>query len=134
MNYKIYPLHTLGSYQFVIILSLYQGKLLLSRHKQRTSWEAQGGHIEKGETPLEAAKRELYEESGAVDYQIVPAFDYCVEDEASEASGMVFFAEINALDALPESEMKEVACFEQLPKELTYPDITPVLFAHAGRR
>ena len=55
---------TLPSHRFVVILSTYCGKILLSRHAQRSTWETQGGHIEPGETPLEAAKRELSEETG----------------------------------------------------------------------
>ena len=65
---KVYPIGELQTYKYVVICSQYKGKILLSRHKMRTTWETQGGHIEKGETPLEAAKRELYEESGVTDY------------------------------------------------------------------
>lgn len=64
------PLDTLKPYQYVVVLSFYQGKLLLSRHKDRTAWETQGGHIERGETPLDAARRERYEESGALEYTL----------------------------------------------------------------
>lgn len=66
MESRVYELNELKEYKYVVILSKYQGKILLSRHKKRDTWETQGGHIEKGETPMEAAKRELYEESGAV--------------------------------------------------------------------
>ena len=49
---KTYPAGTLKEYKYVVILSEYQGKILLSRHRKRTTWETQGGHIEAGETPL----------------------------------------------------------------------------------
>ena len=89
---KIYPIGTLKQYKYVVTLSFYKGKILLSRHKDRTTWETQGGHVEAGETTFEAAKRELYEESGAVDYDIVPLCDYWAgtEDESKGAYGMVF--------------------------------------------
>lgn len=128
---KIYSLNELKQYKFVVILSKYKGEILLSRHKQRITWETQGGHIEQGETPLEAAKRELYEESGAEEYDITPIFDYWAGDEESSVNGMVFMADIAHLSALPHSEMQEVRQFAQLPKELTYPDITPLLFEKA---
>ena len=60
---KTYPLGSFERYPYVVILSRMEGKFLLSRHKQRTTWEFQGGHIEQGETPLQAAKRELFESS-----------------------------------------------------------------------
>lgn len=127
---KTYEIETLQSYKFVVVLSKYQGKILLSRHKDRTTWETQGGHIESGETPLDAAKRELYEESGAVEFDIQPFCDYWAGDfETNQgASGMVFVANITKLGKLPKSEMAEVKTFDVLPPDLTYPTITPVLF------
>ena len=131
MECKIYELNYLKQYKYVVILSKYQGKILLSRHKERSTWETQGGHIENGETALDAAKRELYEESGAINFSITPLFDYWAGDVTSGANGMVFMADIKKLDNIPESEMEEVKTFHCLPKALTYPDITPVLFHQA---
>ena len=51
MRCETYPLHTLGEYRYVVILSMYRGRLLLSRHRERATWETQGGHIE-AEKPL----------------------------------------------------------------------------------
>ena len=112
------------------MLSFYNGKILLSRHNERLTWETQGGHIEENETPLEAAKRELFEESGAIEYSIAPVCDYWsgTEDMTHGANGMVFKAIINKLGQIPESEIAEVRQFDALPGNLTYPAITPVLF------
>ena len=129
----IYPPGALGGYRYVVMLSRMDGRMLMSRHRDRATWQNQGGHIEPGETPLAAARRELYEESGALEYDIAPAFDYRAGDERSSASGRVFRAEVRALGPLPESEMAEVRLFDALPEELTYPGITPVLFARAER-
>ena len=52
---RIFPLNYLPSYKYTVICSNYKGKWILSRHKKRDTWETQGGHIEPGETPLEAA-------------------------------------------------------------------------------
>lgn len=133
MACKTYKAGELQQYKYVVVLSRYQGKILLSRHKDRTTWETQGGHIEPGETPLEAAKRELYEESGAVEFALEPVCDYCVGEEIDAgAGGMVFAADIRRLGDLPNSEMAEVGLFDTLPENLTYPDITPILFARIG--
>lgn len=136
---EVRPLGSYTSYKYVVVLSEYQGKLLLSRHRARSTWETQGGHIEAGETAMDAAKRELYEESGAVDFDIEPLFDYAAGDLASGnpekyATGVVFFARIRTLSPLPESEMAEVRTFDTLPQNVTYPHITPHLFAEARVR
>lgn len=128
---KTFRINELQLYKYVVVLSKYKNKMLLSRHKDRTTWETQGGHIEEGETPIEAARRELYEESGAVKYAIAPLCDYWAgePDSGQGAGGMVFIAEIYELGDIPESEMQEVKTFDKLPDHLTYPAITPVLFA-----
>lgn len=128
---RTFPLGTLRNYKYVVILSFYNGRIMLSRHRNRLTWETQGGHIESGETPLTAAHRELYEEPGATGYHIKPVFDYWVMDESdgSSAFGQVFMASVTILDEIPESEMSEVAFFDSLPNDLTYPEITPVLFS-----
>ena len=64
MTCKTYEAGSLKEYKYVVILSEYQGKILLSQHKSRTTWETQGGHIEPGETAKQAAVREIGEESG----------------------------------------------------------------------
>ena len=132
MTCKIYPTGSLKSYKYVVVLSEYQGKILHSRHQCRKTWETQGGHIEAGEQPLDAAKRELFEESGAVGFDIQPLCDYWAGEEGTDdwANGMVFRAVIHRLGPLPESEMAEVRQFDALPAALTYPQITPVLFHH----
>lgn len=131
---RTYEINTLKKYKYVVVLSRYNGKILMSRHKNRTTWETQGGHIEAGETPLEAAKRELYEESGALEYTITPLCDYWAGDEVTGAGagGMVFVADIQKLGPLPESEMAEVREFAQLPENFTHPAISPVFYAKIG--
>jgi 8-oxo-dGTP diphosphatase len=132
---QVYGLNTLSEYKYVVVLSEHNGKIVLSRHKKRTTWETQGGHIEQGETPLEAAKRELFEESGAVDFDIEPLCDYRAwdEDTGNGANGVVFHAIIRKFADIPESEMAEIREFSVLPENLTYPAITPVLSAYLSK-
>ena len=72
---KTYPLGSFERYPYVVILSRMEGKFLFSRHKQRTTWEFQGGHIEQGETPLQAENRDLFDESGAAAFEFEPLCD-----------------------------------------------------------
>ena len=50
----------------VAIFARHSGALLLIRHRRLGTWLPVGGEIEAGETPLEAATRELKEETGLV--------------------------------------------------------------------
>lgn len=124
---------SLARYKYVVIFAQYQGKWLFCRHKQRTTIETAGGHIEPGETPIQAAERELWEETGAEKFTVHELFDYVSEDTKGAASGVVFLAEIETLGQLPENfEMAERKLFDRLPDERdiwTYPAITPELIA-----
>lgn len=127
----------LWDYKYVVVFARYRDKWIFCRHRERTTWECPGGHIEPGESPMDAAKRELFEETGSLAFDIHPLCDYWACDEPHEtriigwANGMVFYAQVHTLGPLPESEMAEIACFDTLPAQLTYPDIVPTLFCCA---
>ncbi len=48
-----------------------RGGFVLVVNQRGTSWSLPKGHIEKGEDPLQAAKREIAEESGITDLQYI---------------------------------------------------------------
>ena len=133
MQCHVSPAGTLGDYKYVVVLSVYNGKLLFSRHRDRKTWETQGGHIEDGETTLECAKRELFEESGIKNADIYPVCDYWGFNSQRCSNGIVFLAVVHSLGELPESEMQETKLFEVLPAELTYPQTSPKLYAEAEK-
>lgn len=130
---RVFPLNYLPSYKYTVICANYKGKWILSRHKKRDTWETQGGHIEPGETPLEAAKRELFEESGILDADVYPVCDYWGFNPFRCSNGMVFLAVVHSIGELPESEMQEIGMFEKLPENLTYPQTSPVLYREAEK-
>ena len=128
----IHPFGTLSPVKYVVVCTFFEGKYLLSRHRDRATWETQGGHIEPGETALDAAKRELYEESGVKKAEFYPVCDYLGVNPPRQANGTVYLAVAEELGPLPDSEMAETALFDRLPENLTYPNVTPRLFGSAA--
>ena len=53
-----YPAGWLSDIKFVVIFANYKGKWVYCWHKRRESFEHPGGHVEPGETPMQAARRE----------------------------------------------------------------------------
>ena len=136
MKCSVYDLGRLKSYKYAVIFARYRNQWIICKHKDRNTWETSGGHIEENETPLEAARRELYEETGSTDFDIIPVCDYWACDEPHEtenitwSNGQVFLADVRAIGKLPDSEMECIDFFDEFPQNLTYPDITGALLPH----
>ena len=128
------PAGSQETYKYVVVCSNYEGKWLFSRHKERTTWETQGGHVEAGEMPMEAARRELYEESGVTNADLYEVCDYKGFRGPRFSYGMVFLAVVHEIGELPESEMQEISLFDKMPENLTYPVMTPLLVKEAQKR
>lgn len=125
---EITPTGTLGKYRYVVIFVRYDGQWLYVRQATRQTYETPGGHVETGETTLQAARRELWEETGASEFTIEPLFDYAVHTAVEFSYGQVFLATISSLNDLPPYEIAERRTWEGLPEAMTYPDVLPRLY------
>ncbi|NCB62294.1 MAG: NUDIX domain-containing protein [Clostridia bacterium] len=114
--------------KFAVIAARYEGKWLMCRQKGKDTWELPGGHREEGEGIHTAARRELWEETGAREFQLEPVAAYSYEYEGRKDFGALFFANIWEMGEPPEEfEIEEIKLFETLPKAMSYPTIQPFL-------
>lgn len=67
--------------KFAVIISKTQGKWVFCKHKERDTYEVPGGHREENEDILDTARRELYEETGALKFDLKPICVYSVTAE-----------------------------------------------------
>ena len=114
---------------YSVISARFNTNWIFVRHQKRTTWEIAGGHIEKGETALEAAGRELREETGAMSFSLKCIATYSVSKNGEKGWGRLYFAEVTELGPIPDnSEIAEAVLLKTLPENLTHPDIQPHLF------
>ena len=126
--------------KFAVIIARTDGKWIFCKHRERDTYEVPGGHREKGEDILSAAKRELMEETGAVDFTIKPICVYSVKGKtrASEGAddetfGMLFAAEVFSFEEI-HSEIEKILITDRLVEHWTYPQIQPKLIEEAKNR
>jgi 8-oxo-dGTP diphosphatase len=114
---------------YSVISARYDTKWIFVRHQKRSTWEIAGGHIENGETSYEAAERELFEETGALKFNLVCIATYSVTIDGETGWGRLYLAEVSNIGPIPDiSEIAEIKLLDHLPETLTHPDIQPHLF------
>lgn len=138
MEVKFYESVDDSMLKFAVIISKSNGKWVFCKHKERETYECPGGHREPGEDIDYTARRELYEETGAIDYTIEPICVYSVTApdnfNGEETFGKVYFAEIKGFEKELHSEIEKIELFDGLPDKWTYPQIQPLLMKEYEKR
>lgn len=123
--------------KFAVIISKTNGKWVFCKHKKRNTYEIPGGHREMGEAILDTAKRELHEETGAVDFTIKPICVYSVKEKTRaneiETYGMLYMANIYSFEEI-HSEIEKIIIVDNLIDSWTYPLIQPKLIKKAQEK
>lgn len=130
---NLIELCNMGEKEFLcaVIAARYQDKWIFVRGKNKETWELPGGTHEKNESIIETANRELFEETGAIKFNMIPICISFVDTGSRRSYGMVYYSEIDELGVLPNYEIDEIRLFDKLPEKLTYPSIHNVLFQKA---
>ena len=113
--------------EFAVICSKFKEKWIWVKHKKRTTWEIPGGRREQGEEILNTAKRELFEETGATNFEVTEICEYSVTNNAQTRYGRLYYANVKELKQTLEFEIEKIQFFSELPQDLTYPEIQPLL-------
>ena len=124
--------------KFAVILARHRGQWVFCQHRSRGTLEVPGGHREPGESIEATARRELHEETGALEYEIRPVCVYSVTAPdnfgGEETFGMLYYAQIRSFEAQLHSEIERIILTEDFPDRWTYPLIQPKLIEEAQRR
>lgn len=114
---------------YVIIGARYRDNWVFVKSRKRGSYELPAGHIKENEPPADAAARELREETGAIRFSIECVNIYSVTEGSETGWGKLFFAEIFDMGEIADKiEIEEVIFSEQIPENLTFPEVQTALF------
>lgn len=97
-------------------------KVLLIKHPKLNKWLAPGGHVEDNETPIEAARREVKEETG-LDIEFIPQENIwvnCWNARSFERPYLCLLEEIPAYKDQPPHQHMDLVYVAKLTSEQSF--------------
>ncbi len=117
---------------YVVIAARHNGGWLFVKHRIRGGYELPAGHPEEGEDTVEAAVRELIEETGAIDFTMEPVTWYSVDAGRGKLYGRLFYAEVDRLGNIGDTdEIEGIRVFKRIPRNLSLPEVMTFLYRRA---
>ncbi len=102
----------------VWVICKFQNKWLMTRHRNR-GIEFPGGKVEQGETPEEAAEREVFEETGGIVEKLHYIGQYEVSGKEATVVKNTYFAEIKEVRKKTDYlETEGPVLFKRLPENI----------------
>ena len=134
VNVKLIATHDVSSpVIYVVIAARYDGGWLFVRHRKRGGYELAAGHPDEGEDSVQAAVRELMEETGALDFTLEPVTYYSVDTGRGKKTGRLFLAFIDTLGEITDKhEIEGIKVFRRLPRNLSLSEVMTFLYRTAA--
>ena len=119
-----------GPITYVVIGARYRDKWVFVKNRKRAAYEMPAGHVEKGESPEEAAGRELSEESGALKFVYNCINTYSVSDDSGNTLwGRLYMAEVSELgNIIDTDEIEGLELLDSIPDNTSFPLVLTALF------
>lgn len=106
-----------------LVIPCYNDSYVMTYHPKRKGWEFPAGTREGDESIIECAKRETFEEIGAILKDVQPVGYYIVNGKNINLKTAIFISKVEKFEPKPRwSETDLVKLFDQLPENISYKD------------
>ncbi len=117
-----------GESRFIIVFARLKGKIIFVKTSHSKRYSLIAGKIEKGETPFQAAEREIFEEcQGEIKILNFHSY-YSVESRGNKGYGALFIADLDSIKQGRNFEICHVLAQTTLPSNLRYERIQKSLY------
>ena len=113
----------LSNFDGSLVITFYNGNYVMTYHPKRNGWEFPAGSRKGEETSEECAKRETFEETGAILKTLEPIGIYTIKSKEKIFKTIIFIGDVERFEPKPHwSETNLVKLFDSLPNKVSYSD------------